>query len=101
MIRRPPRFSRTDDLFPHTTLFRARFLGRLTRSEMLRLVASSDVLLSTSLQDSFGSVVLEAMAAGVPVLTIDHQGVGTRIPGNAAIKVPPTDRKRTRLNYSH
>src|SRR3546814_5592181 len=29
MIRRPPRSTRTDTLFPYTTLFRSRFLGRL------------------------------------------------------------------------
>src|SRR3546814_16593320 len=29
MIRRPPRSTRTDTLFPYTTLFRSRLLGRL------------------------------------------------------------------------
>src|SRR3546814_4020851 len=28
MIRRPPRFTRTDTLFPYTTLFRSEFVGR-------------------------------------------------------------------------
>src|SRR3546814_6579912 len=31
MIRRPPRSTRTDTLFPYTTLFRSRFLGVLPR----------------------------------------------------------------------
>src|SRR3546814_6510892 len=32
MIRRPPRSTRTDTLFPYTTLFRARWPGRATSS---------------------------------------------------------------------
>src|SRR3546814_1618354 len=31
MIRRPPRSTRTDTLFPYTTLFRSRVIGRLAR----------------------------------------------------------------------
>src|SRR3546814_17247927 len=31
MIRRPPRSTRTDTLFPYTTLFRSKELGRLRR----------------------------------------------------------------------
>src|SRR3546814_5894072 len=38
MIRRPPRSTRTDTLFPYTTLFRSLF-GRLGRGQRLRLGA--------------------------------------------------------------
>src|SRR3546814_18094296 len=31
MIRRPPRSTRTDTLFPYTTLFRSRLVAKLTR----------------------------------------------------------------------
>jgi glycosyltransferase involved in cell wall biosynthesis len=65
-----------------------RFLGLLPRSDLRALFARSDAFLFTSLRDSFGSVVIEAMAAGLPVLGLDHQGVGTMIPEQAAIKVP-------------
>src|SRR3546814_16114509 len=37
MIRRPPRSTRTDTLFPYTTLFRSPFLARDTRTNNLRI----------------------------------------------------------------
>ena len=55
----------------------------------------SDVFLFTSLRDSFGSVVLEAMAKGLPIVTLDHQGVGSFVPDAAAIKVPVTNPRET------
>src|SRR3546814_9535711 len=36
MIRRPPRSTRTDTLFPYTTLFRSGLLGNLGAAEALR-----------------------------------------------------------------
>jgi glycosyltransferase involved in cell wall biosynthesis len=70
---------------------RVRFLGFVPRARLLSdLFAESDAFLFTSLQDSFGSVVIEAMAAGLPVLSLNHQGVGAMIPEQAAIKVPVT-----------
>jgi glycosyltransferase involved in cell wall biosynthesis len=70
---------------------RVRFLGLVPRARLLgNVFANSDAFLFTSLQDSFGSVVIEAMAAGLPVLGLDHQGFGTMIPRQAAIKVPVT-----------
>jgi glycosyltransferase involved in cell wall biosynthesis len=70
---------------------RVRFLGFVPREDLITdLFAASDAFLFTSLQDSFGSVVIEAMAAGLPVLTLDHQGVGTMMPEQAAVKVPVT-----------
>src|SRR3546814_6549575 len=39
MIRRPPRSTRTDTLFPYTTLFRSRFSAGITRNILYRNVA--------------------------------------------------------------
>src|SRR5262249_32608621 len=65
------------------------FTGKVPRTEVLRLFRESDAFLFTSLRDTFGSVVLEAMSQGLPVLTLDHQGVGAHLPREASIKVPP------------
>ena len=74
---------------------RVEFLGRLPWEEMPRLYRCADAFIFTSLQDSFGTQVLEAMGHGLPILTLDHQGVGTFVPPEAGIKVPVTSPGQT------
>lgn len=69
---------------------RIRFLGRLPWEKMREAFLGAHALVFTSLRDSSGAVVWEAMAHGLPVVTLDHQGVGTFLPEAAAIKVPVT-----------
>ena len=69
---------------------RVRFLGRLPWAEMPKVFREADSFLFTSLRDSFGSVVFEAMAHALPILTLNHQGVGAFVPHEAGIKVPVT-----------
>jgi glycosyltransferase involved in cell wall biosynthesis len=57
---------------------------------MASVFQSCHAFLFTSLRDSFGSVVLEAMAHGLPIVTLNHQGVGTFVPNSAGFKVPVT-----------
>jgi len=71
------------------------FLGHVPWSQMARLYRSADAFLFTSLRDSFGTQVLEAMGHGLPILTLDHQGVGTFVPTDAGIKVPVTSPEQT------
>jgi glycosyltransferase involved in cell wall biosynthesis len=40
------------------------------------------------MRDSSGSVVLEAMAHGLPIVTLNHQGMRAFVPEDAAIKIP-------------
>ncbi len=62
--------------------------GRVDFGAMAGLYARGDVFLFTSLQDTSGNVVLEAMAAGLPVVALDHQGVGEILTPNCGVKVP-------------
>lgn len=59
-----------------------RFKGWLPREEVLEVLANTDVLLHPSLHEQFGFVLLEAMAAGRPVICLAAGGptelVGTQ-----------------------
>ncbi|PVE23688.1 alpha-mannosyltransferase [Microvirga sp. KLBC 81] len=46
---------------------RARFLGALTGEDLARVYASADVFVFPSLTDTFGIVLLEALASGLPI----------------------------------
>jgi glycosyltransferase involved in cell wall biosynthesis len=67
---------------------RVEFLGRVPHETMEAYFQSCDALVFTSLRDSFGSVVLEAMSNGLPVIALNHQGMRAFVPDDASIKVP-------------
>ncbi len=67
---------------------RVTFMGPVPYSQMPALYRSADAFIFTSLRDSFGSQVIEAMSSGLPVITLGHQGVGAMMPSDAGIKVP-------------
>jgi glycosyltransferase involved in cell wall biosynthesis len=64
---------------------RVQLAGRIPWPEMQAWYRKGDVFLFTSLRDSFGSAVLEAMSQGLPVITLNHQGVRS-LPADAAFK---------------
>lgn len=72
-----------------------RFLGRVSHSEMKDLYRQSSGLLFTSLRDSTGNTVMEAMAHGIAPIILDHQGVGAFMPDAAGLKVPVTAPEET------
>lgn len=74
---------------------KVKFFGHVPWNDMSRLYQSVDAFLFTSLRDSFGTQVLEAMGHGLPILTLDHQGVGSFVPSNAGIKVSVTHPRET------
>jgi exopolysaccharide biosynthesis WecB/TagA/CpsF family protein len=78
----------------------AEFLGRVPWSEMPGVYQRADAFLFTSLRDSFGTQVLEAMGQGLPILTLDHQGAGTFVPPSAGIKIPVTTPRETVLRIA-
>lgn len=64
------------------------FLGQLPWEQVKEHYLSSDCFLFTSLRDSFGAQVLEAMAYALPVIVLDHHGVRDFVPDDAGIKIP-------------
>src|ERR1044071_818549 len=50
----------------------AKFLGPKSGEELVRIYAASDVNVFPSLTDTFGLVMLEALACGTPVATFPH-----------------------------
>lgn len=52
------------------------FSGKLTYQEVNTHYDDADVFVFTSLRDTSGNVVLEAMSHGLPVITLNHHGAG-------------------------
>ncbi|MGH2833202.1 MAG: glycosyltransferase, partial [Solirubrobacteraceae bacterium] len=57
----------------------ATFLGWLHGDELARAYAAADMFLFASETDTFGQVILEAQASGVPVVAVDAGGPATLI----------------------
>jgi glycosyltransferase involved in cell wall biosynthesis len=67
-----------------------RVLGFVPDAELASLYAAADLVAYPSLAEGFGLPVLEAMAAGAPVLTSDRSSL-PEVGGDAAVYVDPTD----------
>lgn len=81
--------------FDHASLTgRVHMPGFMTGQKLARAYASMDVFAFTSISETQGLVLIEAMAAGVPVVALDANGVrdvvedktnGSLLPGDASI----------------
>ncbi|MEM7309042.1 MAG: glycosyltransferase family 4 protein [Planctomycetota bacterium] len=67
---------------------RVRFLGQVAHEEVPGRMRACDVFVLPSIRESGGSVVLEAMAAGKPVIVADHGGPSETVPNTAGIRLP-------------
>ena len=76
------------ELRPTSTLF----TGYLTGDDLSRAYASGDLFVFPSGTDTFGNVVLEAQASGLPVIVTDKGGPRENlIPGETGLIVPAMD----------
>src|SRR3546814_11337233 len=98
MIRRPPRSTRTDTLFPYTTLFRSRTVAgrekitlRATVDGVRRLNFSANTL-------GIDSATLDGVALAH---TVEGDVLGFDLPRPLRRGRTVKDRKSTRLNSSH
>ena len=74
---------------------RVHFLGHVDEAEKFRLLAISDVYVSTSQHEGFGLVFLEAMACGLPVVCYDCGGQTDFLrDGQTGYLVPLNDQAR-------
>lgn len=68
------------------------FCGYLTGEELARVYASADLFVFPSTTDTFGNVVLEAQASGLPVVVTDKGGpCENMIPGKTGVVVRADD----------
>ena len=72
---------------------RVTFTGHLSREAVSKHYNSSDLFCFPSVRESSGTVVLEAMAAGLPCIVPDHGGIGEYVTPSSGFKVSPTSRK--------
>jgi glycosyltransferase involved in cell wall biosynthesis len=66
------------------------FMGYRPRTEVLDWMHRCDLFLLPSLRDSGGLVLLEAMAAGKPVICLDLSGPGQIVTPECGFKIAPT-----------
>jgi glycosyltransferase involved in cell wall biosynthesis len=69
----------------HTT-----WLNWLPHHEAMAQYAWADAFVFSSLRDTTGTVVVEALAAGLPVICLDHQGVGDVVTDACGLKISVT-----------
>jgi glycosyltransferase involved in cell wall biosynthesis len=71
-------------------------LGAVPYKEVQRHMLTADIFLFTSVQDTSGNVILEAMCAALPVVAIDHQGAQSILRNGGGVLVPVADYDQTR-----
>ncbi len=85
-----PERSRLEDLVHRLGLqTQVCFEEWMPREKLLQKMRSCDVFLFPSLRDGGGAVVVEAMAAGKPVVCLDLAGPGMHVTDECGIKVTP------------
>ena len=69
--------------------------GRVPKAQITDFMSQHDAFVFTSLRDTSGNVVLEAMAVGLPVISFHHHGVAEITTEETALRVPITSRRGT------
>ena len=67
-----------------------RWAGQVPKDKIEETLAGHDIFLFTSLRDTSGNVLLEAMAAGLPSITLRHQGAAEIATEATSLRIVPT-----------
>src|SRR3546814_15233137 len=106
MIRRPPRSTRTDTLFPYTTLFRSEGVAQGVEGRLHHVVRirrphrlGDHVVYPERLENRAHRTAGDD--AGAHRRGTDHHAAGTEVAEHVVMERAALDRKSTRLNSSH
>lgn len=75
-------------------------LGQIAHEQMIDLYRSHDALIATPLRESVGVQLLEAMASGLPIITLNLHGAAVLVPNSAGLKVEVTTVEATRQHLA-
>lgn len=79
---------------------RVSLVGPLPQVELWRRAVEAIAFVFTSVRDTSGNVVLEAMALGTPVICFDHQGVAALTDDSCAIRIKPKNWNQSIKNFA-
>lgn len=79
---------------------RVRLLGAIPRDELLRLYGQADLFVFPTLHDSSGTVVLESLSRGLPVVCLDLGGPQNYVDASCGIVVGTSGRSRAQLEQA-
>ncbi|MBN2475164.1 MAG: glycosyltransferase [Pirellulales bacterium] len=79
------RLARRKGIEPRTT-----WIAEVSHRETLQQYRWADLFVFTSLRDTTGTVMLEALGAGLPVVCLDHHGAHDAVTDRCGIKIPVT-----------
>jgi glycosyltransferase involved in cell wall biosynthesis len=84
----PQRSVAEEAISTHGLSDRVTITGMIPWTDVVSHLDRAQVMLFTSIRDTIGTQLFEAAARGVPIVGIQHQGVGDYIPSTAGRLVP-------------
>jgi glycosyltransferase involved in cell wall biosynthesis len=76
------------------------WMGQVPFQQVREEMDKQDALVVSSLQDGTSTVLMEALAAGLPVICHDISGMSVAIDESCGIKIPLRDRQTTILEFA-
>jgi Glycosyltransferase len=79
---------------------RLHLLGQIPFSEVVQYYQKADVFIFCSLRDSCPAQLNEAMAFGLPVITLDIHGSSLAVSNDCGIKIKPSTKEKTAMDIA-